>query len=226
MAFGSNDNSEQGFSGEDFSRVCKVNLGDEIYGKLADSCVAVAGLGGLGSVVSSNLARAGVGHFIIADFDVVEASNLNRQQYFADQIGMFKTDAAYQNLRRINPDVKIEKHCVKLAAEEIVELFAEADVIAECFDGADQKQMIVETVLAKMTGKKIVAASGMAGFGNSNAIRTKGISDKFIIAGDMETGIKPGLGLYAARVGIAANHQANAVLEILINGSLGGGGVS
>lgn len=223
MAFESCDKSEHGFSGDDFACVCASNLGEEVYAKLSGGCVAVAGLGGLGSVVSANLARAGVGRLIIADFDIVEASNLNRQQYFSDQIGMFKTNAAKQNLLRINPDIKVDSHCVKLGAEEIVSLFADADVIAECFDKPDQKQMIVETVLAKMKGKRIVAASGMAGFGNSNAIQTKAVSENLIIAGDMETGIKPGLGLYAARVGIAANHQTNAILELLINGSLDGG---
>jgi sulfur carrier protein ThiS adenylyltransferase len=185
--------------------------------KLKNAVVGIAGLGGLGSNVAIALARTGVGKLIVADFDKVEASNLNRQQYFVDQIGRSKVECMIENLRRINPDVKVEGHRVKLTGENIPEIFSEAQVIAECFDKADAKQMIVETVLGKMGKAIIVSVSGLAGYGKSNAIQTRRISERLILVGDNESGIDSVKVLTAARVGIAANHQANAIVEVILN---------
>jgi len=202
---------------QQLAEVTMKNLGADVYAKMQATTVAVAGLGGLGSVVASSLARAGIGKLIIADFDIVEASNLNRQQYFLSQIGMKKTDAMLENLGRMNPYLEIDSHSIKLDSKSITELFAQADIISECFDKPEAKQMIVETVLSKMPQKRIVCASGLAGFGRSNIIQTQKLSPKFILVGDCHSGIGEGVGLYAARVGIAANHQANAIIEMLIN---------
>jgi len=200
-----------------FAAACVRNFGREIYGKFSSSRVAVAGLGGLGSCVAASLARAAIGALVIVDFDVVEMSNMNRQQYFLDQIGMKKTDALTDNLRRINPCVNIVSHCVKLTPENIPSLLGGCDIICECFDLPDQKQMLVETVLTKMPGKVVVSASGMASIGKSNDITTKKITERLYLVGDNVSAIGGGVGLYAARVGIAANHQANKVLEIIID---------
>ncbi len=186
--------------------------------KLGEATVGIAGLGGLGSTAAVALARCGVGRLIIADFDKVEEGNLNRQQYFVDQLGRNKVEALTENLRRINPKVKVEGHQKKLTAEDVVEIFSEADVIAECFDRAEEKQMIVEAVLSKMKDKPVVSVSGLAGYGDSNAIRTRRISERFILVGDNESGIDSGLPLCAARVGIAACHQANAIIELIVEG--------
>jgi len=186
--------------------------------KLKNATVGIAGLGGLGSTVAVALARANIGRLIIVDFDKVEQNNLNRQQYFIDQVGQNKVDAMTENLRRINPDVKVEPHKARLNADNVPRIFAEADVIAECFDKAEEKQMIVQTVLSKMERTVIVAASGLAGYGNSNAIQTRRISDRLILVGDETTGIDTQPILTAARVGIAACHQANAIIEAIIEG--------
>jgi len=186
--------------------------------KLKNATVGIAGLGGLGSTVAVALARANIGRLIIVDFDKVEQSNLNRQQYFIDQIGRNKVDAMTENLRRINPDVKVEPHKARLNPDNVPRIFADADVIAECFDKAEEKQMIVQTVLSKMEKTVIVAVSGLAGYGNSNAIQTRRISDRLILVGDETTGIDTQPILTAARVGIAACHQANAIIETIIEG--------
>jgi sulfur carrier protein ThiS adenylyltransferase len=184
---------------------------------LKNAVVGIAGLGGLGSNVAIALARTGIGKLIVADFDKVEASNLNRQQYFVDQLGRSKVECMIENLRRINPDVKVEGHQVMLTSDNIPKVFSEAQVIAECFDKADAKQMIVETVLGKMGKTIIVSVSGLAGYGRSNAIQTRKISDRLILVGDNESGIDSVKVLTAARVGIAANHQANAIVEVILN---------
>lgn len=185
--------------------------------ELKNAVVGIAGLGGLGSNVAAALVRLGVGKLILADFDVVEESNLNRQNYFADQIGMHKVDATLTNLRRINSQIQLQGHKIRLTAEMIPEVFKDCQAIAECFDRADQKQMIVETVLSKIAGVVIVTVSGLAGYGRSNDIITQRISERLILVGDTVSGTGPGVPLTAPRVGIAACHQANAIAEILLN---------
>lgn len=189
----------------------------DINEKLKKATVGIAGLGGLGSTVAVALARAGIGRLIIADFDKIEKSNLNRQHYFIDQIGQYKVDALTENLQRINPDVSVEGHIVKLTKENIPQIFAQADCIAECFDKADQKQLLVQTVLTKIKTTVVVSVSGLAGYGKSNQIQTRRISNRLILAGDNENGIDTDLPLTAPRVWIAASHQANAIIEILID---------
>lgn len=188
-----------------------------VFFELKNATVGIAGLGGLGSNVAVALTRLRVGKLILVDFDQVEESNLNRQNYFADQIGRHKVDATCENLHRINPGADLDGHKVRLTAEKIPEIFKGAHVIAECFDRADQKQMIVETVLTKMKDVVVVSVSGLAGYGKSNDIVTRRVSDRHIIIGDMVSGIGPGIPLTAPRVGVAAYHQANAIAEVLIN---------
>ena len=188
-----------------------------IFYEMKNSVIGIAGLGGLGSNVAVALARVGAGKLIIADFDVVEEGNLTRQHYFIDQIGRAKVDATVQNISRINPDTEIEMHRVRLTPENIPMIFTGADVVAECFDLAEQKQMLVETVLTRMKGVVVVSVSGLAGYGNSNAIKTRRISRRHILVGDGETEARPGVRLTASRVGVAAYHQANAIVEVVIN---------
>lgn len=187
-----------------------------IYERLKNSTVGVAGLGGLGSNVAIALARVGVGNLVIADFDVVEPSNLNRQQYFVDQIGFFKTDALTENLKKINPFINIFPHTVKLTPENIPTIFSNCHVVVEAFDRADMKTMLIHTVLEKLPDVYIVAASGLAGYGPNNDITTRRISKKLFVVGDLVSEAKPGRGLMAPRVGIAAHHQANQVVRILL----------
>ena len=188
-----------------------------VFLELKNATVGIAGLGGLGSNVAVALTRLRVGKLILVDYDQVEESNLNRQNYFADQVGQHKVDATLDNLYRINPDADLEGRKVRLTPEKIPEVFKEAHIIAECFDRADQKQMIVETVLSKMKDVIVVSVSGLAGYGNSNEIVTRRISDRLILVGDTVSGIGRGVPLTAPRVGVAAYHQANAIAEVLVN---------
>jgi sulfur carrier protein ThiS adenylyltransferase len=185
--------------------------------KLKQAVVGIAGLGGLGSTVAIALARTGVGQLIITDFDKVEKNNLSRQQYFTDQIGQAKVEAMRENLQRVNPDVEVKSYQQKLNADNVPEIFADADVIAECFDGAEEKQMIVETVLTKMNKPIVVTVSGLAGYGNSNVIRTRRVSQRLIMVGDGQSCIDSDKILTAGRVGIAANHQANVIVEVIVD---------
>ncbi len=185
--------------------------------KIKRAVVGIAGLGGLGSNVAVMLARTGIGTLVIADFDRVEPSNLNRQHYFVDQIGRNKVECTQENLLRINPHVKVEGHAVKLTPANVPHVFAEACAVVECFDKADQKRMIVETVLNRMPRAVVVSASGLAGYGRSNAVQTRRVSERFVLVGDGSSGTDSCPVLTAGRVAIAAAHQANAVIELIVD---------
>lgn len=187
-----------------------------VHRKLKRGIVGIAGVGGLGSAVAVALARIGVGQLILADFDVVEPSNLNRQQFFVQQIGLSKVEAMRENLAQINPFVKVSTFFGRLDPENIPALFAGVDVMVEAFDGADQKAMLTETFLSHFPGIPLVAASGLAGFGASNTVVTRKAAGNLYLVGDGKSAARPGEGLMAPRVGIAAHHQANAVLRLLL----------
>ena len=188
-----------------------------VHKRLKTAIIGVAGLGGLGSSVSIALARMGIGTLIIADHDVVEPSNLNRQQYFIDQIGSAKTDAMIEILARVNPYVQVVAHRVILTKQNIPKIFEKADIIVECFDKAEEKMMILETVAEFLPDVYAIGASGLAGYGDSNTIQTRRIGENIFMIGDMEKAAGPGQGLMAPRIGIAAHHQANLVVSLLID---------
>ena len=187
-----------------------------VHQAVKGATIGIAGVGGLGSAIAIALARTGVGHLIIADFDVVEPSNLNRQQYFVDQIGLPKVYALRDTLARINPYVRVTACHLRLTPANIKEVFGHAQVLAEAFDLADQKVMLVETFASRFPDRPIVTGSGMAGFGPANTIRTQRVGNNLYLCGDGSTAAAPGTGLMAPRVGVAAHHQANAVLRLLL----------
>jgi len=187
-----------------------------VHKKIKTAVVGIAGLGGLGSAIAIALARIGVGRLILADFDVVEPSNLNRQQYFTDQIGLPKTDALEANLERINPYVCYETHTIRLTPDNIPEIYSDVDVMVEAFDRADQKAMLIQTFASAFPDRPVVAASGLAGYGPAETIGVRRSGKNVFIVGDLETAAAPGCGLMAPRVGVAAHMQANLVLRILL----------
>lgn len=187
-----------------------------VHVKVRAAIIGIAGLGGLGSAVAVALARVGVGRLVLADFDVVEPSNLNRQQYFTDQLGLLKTEALTANLRRINPYVEVQAHVVKLTPDHILPLFGGVDVMIEAFDRADQKAMLLQGFTAARPGIPFIGASGMAGLGPEETMGVKKMGRSVYIVGDLKTGACPGCGLMAPRVGIAAHMQANLALRLIV----------
>jgi sulfur carrier protein ThiS adenylyltransferase len=188
----------------------------EIKTHLSRFSVGIAGAGGLGSNCAVALAKCGVGTLVISDFDTIEASNLNRQYYFTDQVGMLKTLALKENIFRINPDVFVIIHQKRLDSDNIPEIFSGCNVIVEAFDSAEMKQMLIETVQLKMAGRPVVAASGLAGWGKSEAIKYRKIDDTLYICGDELSEVSENFPPMAPRVGMVANMQANVVVEILM----------
>lgn len=188
----------------------------DVFEKLKNARVAVAGLGGLGSNIALMLARAGVGTLHLIDFDEVDLSNLNRQQYFICHLGMYKTDAIKDEISRINPYINVITDCVKVTDDNIDSLFKDDSVICEAFDNPDCKAMLVNHILETRKDAYIVASSGMAGTEKSNTIITRKITDRFYLCGDETSGAVKGNGLISPRVTICAAHQANAILRIIL----------
>jgi len=184
--------------------------------KLKGICIGIAGCGGLGSNCAMALARVGVGTLVIADFDIVTHENLDRQYYFLDQVGQKKVLALRDNIARVNPAVVVQTHDVCLGPDEVVHIFKNCTLIIEAFDRADMKLMIIETVSERFPDKFIIAASGLAGYGENNALRTRRLGSLFI-CGDETSEVSEDMPPLAPRVGIVAAMQANQALEIILD---------
>lgn len=187
-----------------------------IHKKISQSRVAICGLGGLGSAVAVLLARSGVGTLHLLDFDQVELSNLNRQQYLVTQVGQYKTEALKEVIRQIAPYCKVVTSRVKLSSLNISELLMQETIICEAFDLAENKALLVNYVLENKPEVSLVAASGMAGYGGNNQIHTRKIASNFYLCGDEVSDCNQEIGLMAPRVALCAAHQANQILELII----------
>ena len=200
---------------EEWNTALEERHGKELQQAFSTAVVAICGLGGLGSNIAISLARAGIGKLILCDFDRVDITNLHRQQYQASQVGMYKTDALADNLREINPYIVLDAHAERITEENAVTLLSDADIICEAFDDAECKAMLTNTVLSEMPDKYLVAASGMAGMGVTNSIKTRRITSRFYLCGDETSDVSDGIGLVAPRVALCAAHEAHTVLRIL-----------
>ena len=187
----------------------------EVLAALRRGAVGIAGAGGLGSNAAVSLARAGVGRLVIADFDRLEPSNLNRQYYFVEQVGRLKVEALRENLLRINPFSCYEIHPVRLNRRNITVVFRDVDVLVEAFDRAAAKEMLIETWLGRCPDRPIVAASGLAGYGGNRKLRSRRLGNLYV-CGDEESQCPPGISPMAPRVALVANMQANLVVELLV----------
>lgn len=190
-----------------------------VQDKLSNAHVAVCGLGGLGSNVAVALARCGIGRLHLIDFDYVDITNINRQQYSITQLGRPKTAALKEELLAINPYLEIKTDLVKLTEENIGELLKEEHYICEAFDAPEQKAMLTNYILEHFPKKILVGASGMAGYGNSNLIQTKKVFSNYYLCGDGVLGIEQCQSLMAPRVMLCAAHQANQILELIVQQS-------
>ena len=200
---------------EELDRAFDERFPAEIREKLRNGRAAIAGLGGLGSNIAVSLARSGVGHLLLVDFDVVDVTNLNRQVYMIPHLGMPKTEALREILAQINPWLDVRTEQVRVTPENVRELFSGWPVVCEAFDRADQKAMLVSSLLAQCPDTTVVSGNGMAGLGDANLIQTRQQMRRLYVCGDGMTEISPGVGLMAPRVAICAGHQANKVLQLI-----------
>lgn len=192
-----------------------IRHGEDLQNKISAARVAVCGLGGLGSNIAIALARAGVGHLHLIDFDRVDLTNLNRQQYAVGQLGQYKTDALRETLSLVSPYCDVTCDTVRVTEENLPDLLKAEDYICEAFDRAEAKAMLVSGVLEHFPEKYLVAASGLAGLGSANTIQTRRVSQRFYLCGDGTSDSSVGLGLVASRVLVCAAHEANMILRLI-----------
>lgn len=192
-----------------------IRHGEDLQTKISAARVAVCGLGGLGSNIAIALARAGVGHLHLIDFDRVDLTNLNRQQYAVGQLGQYKTDALRETLSLVSPYCDVTCDTVRVTEENLPDLLRNEDYICEAFDRAEAKAMLVSGVLEHFPEKYLVAGSGLAGIGSANTIRTRRVSRRFYLCGDGTSDSSVGLGLVASRVLVCAAHEANMILRLI-----------
>lgn len=192
-----------------------IRHGEDLQNKISAARVAVCGLGGLGSNIAIALARAGVGHLHLIDFDRVDLTNLNRQQYAVGQLGQYKTDALRETLSLVSPYCDVTCDTVRVTEENLPDLLKTEDYICEAFDRAEAKAMLVSGVLEHFPEKYLVAGSGLAGLGSANTIQTRRVSKRFYLCGDGTSDSSVGLGLVASRVLVCAAHEANMILRLI-----------
>ena len=200
---------------EEMTRALELRHGKALQRSFSAATVAVCGLGGLGSNIAIALARAGIGRLILIDFDRVDLTNLHRQQYKVNQIGKCKTEALTKNLLEIAPYLQIQAITGRVTEENYADVLKDADVVCEAFDDPEAKAMLINHILETMPDKYLIAASGMAGMGPANTIRTRKITKRFYLCGDEVSDVSDTIGLVAPRVMLCAAHQAHTVLRIL-----------
>lgn len=187
-----------------------------VFEKVKAARVGIAGLGGLGSHIAFALARTGVGHLHLVDFDIVEPSNLNRQCYRICDLGKQKTEALADALYAVNPYLTITTDCVRVTSDNAAKIFANDPIVCEAFDAPAAKAALIDAVLSDCPDAILVAASGMAGFDSCNTIKTRQITERFYLCGDEHTAAQPGCGLMAPRVSVCAGHEANMILRLIV----------
>ncbi len=200
---------------EEMHQALSERHGAELQKKISAARVAVCGLGGLGSNIAIALVRAGVGHLHLIDFDRVDITNLNRQQYFVRQLGLLKTDALQETLTDIAPYCDITTSSVKITEDNFAQLLEKEDIVCEAFDCSEAKATLVNGVLERFPEKYLLSSSGMAGFGSANTIVTRHVFQHFYLCGDGMSDVNDGIGLVSSRVLACAAHEAHMVIRIL-----------
>lgn len=185
---------------------------------LESTRVGIAGAGGLGSNAAMLLVRAGMKNLTIADFDLVNESNINRQFFFRRQIGRKKIDALAENLRMIEPDVNLEMLDMRLTPANAVKAFSRCSIVIEALDSAEAKKMLIDALLP--SGRPLVSAAGLAGWGRSNDIRVRRVGRNLILVGDQTRDVRGGLAPVGVRVCIAAAMEANCAVSLLLGEEL------
>jgi len=182
--------------------------------KIQRTKVGIAGCGGLGSNIANALVRTGFKDFEIIDNDKVEANNLNRQNFFLDEVGDKKIEATAKRMKQINPDVKVKAFKTYLTSDNVQEFFNDRNVVFEAFDNVKSKKLMLETF--GDSGKLLVLGSGMAGISNKTLINIHKVKENIYIVGDETTNVGKDNPPLAPRVIACAAMMASVAVEIIL----------
>lgn len=203
------------FGGEmkDMAGMLIQRHGEKFHAKMQASTVGLAGLGGLGSPIAMALVRMGLGRLTAYDFDEVDLSNIHRQQYYIDQIGMKKCDALRDTLERISPLTRLEFIDARIDEKNIDRLFEGCDIIIEAVDDEYTKAMLFDKCAKYYPGAFYIGASGVSGYSDEKPVSVKQLGDRAYIVGDFHS---EDISLFASKVGIIAHMQANLAVKLIV----------
>ncbi|UXI01253.1 HesA/MoeB/ThiF family protein [Photobacterium sp. TY1-4] len=148
-------------------------IGEAGQAQLAQAQVLLVGAGGLGSAAALYLAGAGIGQLVIADDDVVDSSNLQRQVIYreADQ-GHSKAHAAAEQLRSLNPMIRVRPVEARLAAQQLALEVSLADVVLDCSDNLETRHAVNQACVS--AGKPLIAGAAISWQGQLMAFDFRG----------------------------------------------------
>ncbi len=175
--------------------------------------IGMGGAGGLGSNCAMMLVRSGFKNFEIIDQDVIDASNLNRQQYFLKEIGLSKVEITKKRLLDINPDAQITIHHTQWNEDKASTFFADCDFIVEAFDNVEWKARFVQYYAPRSS--VVVSGVGMAGLTEKQPMTVKKIGNIYI-CGDRNTDSHAGHPPMAPRVTQCAGLMAEVILDLAL----------
>ncbi len=189
-------------------------LSTEQLNKIQTAKIGIAGAGGLGSNIAHALVRTGFIDFEIIDHDNIQPDNLNRQNFYLNEIGKPKVEITAQRLLQINPEVSVQVSAIYLDSKNIWDHFLDRTIIFEAFDNVESKKLLLETF--GNSDKLLIFGSGMAGIANIE-IKINKVKENVFIVGDGLTEVSPGNPPLAPRVMVCAALMASvAVNQVLL----------
>jgi sulfur carrier protein ThiS adenylyltransferase len=196
-----------------FEQNIRQYYSDIDIGKIENARIGIGGAGGLGSNCAMMLVRSGFKYLEFLDHDKIEASNLNRQQYFFQDIGKPKALITKERLLAINPDAQILAHEAKWSPDNAKNFFQNCTIIVEAFDNADFKHQFVEYYQDK--ARYIVSGNGMAGLNEKLPMTRRRIGNVYF-NGNGTTDSVEGHPPLAPRVTQCAAMMAQTVLDLTL----------
>lgn len=194
------------------------DIGYEGQLKLKNAQVCVVGLGGLGSVIATQLTAMGVGHLRLVDRDVVEDSNLQRQHLYSfDVIGFPKVEAAVDRLKRLNPYVQLEPLARSLSEHNAAELLAGADVVVDGLDNMHTRYAVNRACVKR--GIPYVFGSAISTFGNASTIIPQDTPCLECFYGKLDDSVLPTcgtIGVHPSVINIVASVEAAETVRLLL----------
>lgn len=195
-------------------------VGIEGQRRFSGAKVLIAGAGGLGTPVATYLNAMGIGTLGIADFDIVQETNLHRQFYYTpEDIGKLKIEVLSSRLRTQNPDVTINCYEEKLGLENVSDILGKYDLICDCTDNVNTRVLLDKT--CKELNKKLVYAAvrGWQGYvsilhGKAEISLTDIFSESELLFESQNNCSMSGV--ISTVCGIIGTHQANEVLKIVL----------
>lgn len=154
----------------EFLNRTELLLGEEAISKMKDSCVAVIGLGGVGSYATEILARSGVGKLVLVDFDTVSVSNINRQlPALHSTVGRFKTEVMQERILDINPNAEVKIYTEFIDETNRDKILENVDFVIDAIDSLNPKINLLEFMYKKNI--QMISVMGAGGKTDPSKIR-------------------------------------------------------